>query len=99
MRRREAAALGYKFIKTRWIDVNKGDKGNPKYRSRLVGKEYNDGEGENLFASTPPLEALRLLVSITATTQRDRKANRKAIMINDVARAFFEAPMKKEGLR
>ena len=28
----------WKMIKTRWIDINKGDDVNPVYRSRLVGK-------------------------------------------------------------
>ena len=28
----------WKVIKTRWIDINKGDEENPTYRSRLVGK-------------------------------------------------------------
>ena len=26
-------------IKTRWLDINKGDEDNPEYRSRLVAKE------------------------------------------------------------
>ena len=33
-----ATAKGWKIIKTRWIDINKGDDSNPIYRSRLVGK-------------------------------------------------------------
>ena len=36
--RRTAQARGWKVIKTRWIDINKGDDANPIYRSRLVGK-------------------------------------------------------------
>ena len=63
MTRREAERLGYKIVKTRWIDVNKGDKDSPLHRSRLVAKEFNDGEVDGLFASTPPLEALRMLIS------------------------------------
>lgn len=43
-----------KLIKTRWIDVNKADTTNPDYRSRLVGKELNNGQDPSLFASTPP---------------------------------------------
>ena len=35
--RRMAQARGWKIIKTRWIDINKGDDENPVYRSRLVG--------------------------------------------------------------
>ena len=33
-----AQAKGWKVIKTRWIDINKGDDENPVYRSRLVGR-------------------------------------------------------------
>ena len=60
---------GWKVVKTRWIDINKGDEDTPNYRSRLVAKEFNDGAGEGLFASTPPLEALRFLVSVAATVR------------------------------
>ena len=90
--RTEARAKGYKIIQTRWIDINKGDDENPKYRSRFVGKEFNDGVEDGLFAATPPLEALRLLISDAAT--KDSKEE-KVIMVNDVARAFFEAPINR----
>jgi hypothetical protein len=93
--RREAESRGVKIIKTRWIDIDKGDKTQPNYRSRLVAKEYNDGEQEGLFASTPPLEALRLIISMTATMSKGKSAKEKVIMTNDVARAFFEAKMKR----
>ena len=36
--RSEMLARQEKIIKTRWIDVNKGDAQSPNYRSRLVGK-------------------------------------------------------------
>ena len=54
-----AVRKGWKIIKTRWIDINKGDDDNPNYRSRLVGKEFNTGPVDGLFAGTPPLEAVR----------------------------------------
>jgi hypothetical protein len=92
MSRREAIRRGYKIIKVRWIDINKGDKQHPLYRSRLVGKEFNDGVIEGLFASTPPLEALRLLVSDAATICEGQD---KVLMINDISRAYFEAPMRR----
>ncbi len=57
----------------------------------LSEKGYNDGKGASLFASTPPLEALRMLVSEAATIDHGQEKVRKVIMINDVARAFFEA--------
>ena len=87
-----ASRNGWKVIPTRWIDINKGDADRPNYRSRLVAKEFNTGAQEGLFAATPPLEALRLLVSDAATTDVHEP---KVIMLNDVARAFFEAPMKR----
>ena len=88
--RSEARRRGIRVIKARWIDINKGDIRLPVYRSRCVGKEFNTADQDGLFASTPPLEALRLLISDAATGFDD-----KVIMINDVARAFFEAPMRR----
>ena len=32
-------ARGHKVITTTWLDITKGDKDNPNYRSRLVGRE------------------------------------------------------------
>ena len=88
-----ASRNGWKVIDTRWIDVNKGDHQTPNYRSRLVAKEFNDGAQDGLFAATPPLEALRLLIS-DAATEGEHKMER-VLMLNDVARAFFEAPMTR----
>jgi hypothetical protein len=34
---------------TRWVDVNKGDKSNPLYRSRLVAQELERGDGDDEF--------------------------------------------------
>ena len=46
------------------------------------------------FAATPPLEALKLLVS-DAAIQRPGTP-RRSMMLSDVARAYFEAPVKRE---
>ena len=46
---------------------------------------------DGIFAGTPPLEAMRCLLSNAATTESGHQCN-KVIMIDDVARAFFEAP-------
>lgn len=93
--RQEAVNNGWKIIKTRWIDTDKGDKKSPNYRSRLVAKEFNDGAQEGLFAPTPPLEAFKLLLSDAATITDGGRHEPKVIMINDVARAFFEAPARR----
>ena len=90
--RRQAIANGWKIINIRWIDINKGDDESPIYRSRAVAKEFNDGAINGLFAGTPPLEALRTLVSEAATiSENGTTIDENVIMINDVARAFFEA--------
>ena len=65
-------------------------------RSRFVAKEFNTGGEAGLFAATPPLEALRMLVSEAATLEKGRSKEDTVIMANDVARAFFEAPVKRE---
>ena len=109
--RKKALDQGYRIVGTRWIDIDKGDESRPEYRSRLVGKEYNTGPEQGLFASTPPLEALRWLVSEAATVEglrekswkgtssRNGWASRnedKIMLISDVSRAFFEAPMRRK---
>ena len=43
------------LIGTRWVDVNKGDAEEPDYRSRMVGREFNVGRDDTLYAATPPL--------------------------------------------
>ena len=81
--------MGEKVIGVRWIDINKGDTENPDYRSRLVAKDFKSGDRPDLFAATPPLEALKMLVSIAASNPGLQ------IMINDVRRAYFHAVVKR----
>ena len=49
-----------------------------------------------IFASTPPLEALRTLLSEAGTLRKRRKGKEVVMMLNDVARAFFEAKATRE---
>ena len=67
--RQQAPRNRWKIISTRWIDINKGGDVNPVYRSRLVGKEFNDGQMDGPFAATPPLGALRFLIHEAATVR------------------------------
>ena len=83
-------AIGKKIVRTMWIDINKGDAANPNIRSRLVGKEFKVEENPELFAATPPLEALRVVLSRAAN---DPEAK---VMLNDVSRAYFNAPATRE---
>ena len=93
--RSKIAEVGGKLIDVRWIDVNKGDCENPLYRSRLVGREFNTHKDDSLYAATPPLEALRIIISNAATIDRgggQGRERRKELMVNDVSRAYFYAP-------
>jgi hypothetical protein len=78
-----------KVITTRWLDINKGDRANPNYRSRLVGREIKTDTRLDLFAATPPLESLRLICSICASNQARTQPYR--VMSMDVRRAYFYA--------
>ena len=50
-------ANGQKVIRTKWLDIDKGDAGQPNYRSRLVGCELKLKDHRlDLFVATPPLE-------------------------------------------
>ena len=40
--RAQALRNKWKVVQVRWIDINTGDDENPNYRSRLVGKEFNN---------------------------------------------------------
>ena len=86
--REEARRNGWKIIKSRWIDINKGDDVASLYRSRLVGKEFADNKVDGLFAGTPPLEALRFLVHEAATVEGEGEEQEKVVMVNDVAGLF-----------
>ena len=67
IKRSLAKGRGWRIVKFRWIDITKGGDANPNYRSRMVGKEFNNGELEGLVAATPPIEALRLILSWATT--------------------------------
>ena len=81
---------GKRVIGVRWIDINKGDSINPKYRSRMVAKEYKDSIAHEMFAATPPVEALRMIVSWAASWTHQQEEKR-AVMACDISRAFFHA--------
>ena len=90
--RHVAKARGGKIIKGRWVDTDKGDSVCPDYRARFVAKEYNVGVDPTLYAATPPLEALKLLIAHAA----GQKGKGVHIMISDVKRAYFNAKAQRE---
>ena len=84
---------GGKIIGVRWVDVNKGDETNKDYRSRRVGQEFATHRDDALYASTPPLEAFRVILSFAASGEG---ANKRHIMICDVRRAYFYAQATRD---
>ena len=78
-------------ITVRWIDTNKGDKEKPNYRSRVVARELNTHKRDDLFAATPPLEALKVILSMTAFANKG-----EVVTINDMSRAFFHAKTERD---
>ena len=60
---------GKKPLGSRWVDVNKGDFVRPDVRSRLVAQEIAHHRNDDFYAATPPLEALRMLLSVLASTR------------------------------
>ena len=43
------AKTGQKPIGVRWVDIDKGDRGRPNYRSRLVAKQYRQKRDDDLY--------------------------------------------------
>ena len=78
---------GGRMIDTRWIDINKGDTCNKKYRSRIVAREIKRDSRQDLFAATPPLMSMRMLLSECASNQdKDH-----CLLFLDISRAYFNA--------
>ncbi|CAE8634939.1 unnamed protein product [Polarella glacialis] len=87
-------------VRTKWIDHNKGDRANPDVWCRLVACQYNQHKDAELYAATPPLEALRFLISAAATSTtrtglgeagRARRAVQRKLLFIDARRAYFNA--------
>ena len=86
-------------ITVRWVDVNKGDNEHPNIRSRLVARQIRQAGEEAIFAPTPPLEALRSVLSLAATDFHGRPKHvhdgsserRTQISAVDIPRAYFHA--------
>ena len=78
-------------IGVRWVDV---DKGFGVHRSRLVAKDFkprskiNDKEG--LFAATPPLELVKMIIVKAARGDVKKKGVRK-VMFLDISKAHLGA--------
>ena len=81
----------FKLIRTRWVVCNKGDSESPDIRARLVACEINDQKNDSYFASTPPLEAKRLLFSQFSSKRRVPNGDALELSFVDVKKAYFNA--------
>ena len=91
--RAAATRDGCRVISTKWVDINKGDQKAPNYRARLVGRELKLDSRLDLFAATPPLEAIRIICSLCGINQYGQQPY--PIMTVDVKRAYFYARSRR----
>jgi len=86
-------------ISVRWVITNKGDDGEPNYRARLVARQIRHAGVESIFAPTPPLEGVRLVLSLAATLldgddprgRSETSEYRTQLLLLDISRAYFNA--------
>jgi hypothetical protein len=82
-----------KIAKVEWVWTNKGMKTAPEVRCRLVAMEFGFNEPrEDLFTGTPPLFAMKRLLSLIASQEKPRS---KIIMLLDVKCAFLHGGTKR----
>ena len=74
-------------VDAKWVLTNKGTRANPQIKARLVCREFaeKDGRDGELFAGTPGLMAVRLLLSMHCTG----KLPNKILALLDVKGAFL----------
>ena len=87
----------FKLVRMRWVICNKADDENYDVRARLVACEINTHKSDDYFASTPPLEAKRLLFSEFAATARrpDMLDHEIVLSFVDIRKAYFNGIPKR----
>ena len=85
------ARTGPKLVGLKWIDTNKGSAEAPRNRSRLVCTEKRHKVVEPIFSATPPLDTLRVLLSVACQEDVFRVEDPFLITTADVSRAHFYA--------
>ena len=74
-------------VDTKWVDTDKAFEGEPmQLRSRVVAREFKSADRPDLYAGTPPLEALKAITSIAASHSPEF-----SLMHVDVSCAYFHA--------
>ena len=75
----------------KWIDTNRGSAEAPHYRSRLVCTQVRHDVVEPIFSATPPMETLRVLLSVACQDDVFQAEDPFLISIADVSRTHFYA--------
>ena len=90
-------ATGKPPIPSGWVDVNKGDAERVEIRARLVAKEtkrlttLGPEDAASTFAATPPLEGLRLLLSMAMSSR-----SKRVLTFVDISRAHLHSELRRE---
>ena len=83
-----------RIVGVRWVRTNKGTSAKPVIRCRLVAQEFATMDvRDDLFAGTPPLTALRLLLSQAASRGASGKHVRFKVI--DVKKAFLYGEIER----
>ena len=78
-------------VDMKWVDTEKAHEGEPmQIRSRIVTREFKSGDRADLYAETPPLEALKAIISIVASHSPEF-----SLFHVDVSRASFHAKAQR----
>ena len=94
-------ATGRAPISVDGVDVDKGDDSRPEYRSRLVAQEtkwvtsLSPEDVYAVFAATPPLEALRFILSCAMTEMKEDRSADRVIAFLDISRAHLHSPVRR----
>jgi len=86
---------GKRPITTRWVDVDKGRDGEVCVRSRLVARDFklkNDELSLDVFAATPPLDAVRLVLRMAMVDgifENIERRGKVKLMFIDVKKAHL----------
>ena len=98
----EMKEAGCNLVPTRWLDINKGDDKEVIIRSRLVAQETKNrssiekGDIAATFAATPPLESVRMLISVAMSGQvGTKREDQRVLGFYDVSRAHFHSPVRR----
>ena len=94
-----------KVVDLRWIDTNKGDDQDPRYRSRLVLRDIKARKKEgdkiplkDLFSSMPPLEMFKAMLSLFVTKKASKRNEPLKLGLFDISRAHFYGKLERRVL-